>query len=43
MILLTGFGQFLDKSDLPGIDVLLSKPVGIQTLRAALATALQPR
>ena len=43
VILLTGFGQFLDKSDLPGIDVLLSKPVGIQTLRAAIASALHPR
>lgn len=43
VILLTGFGQFLDKSDLPGIDVLLSKPVGIQALRAALASALHPR
>ncbi len=41
VILLTGFGQFLDKADLPGIDVLLSKPVGIQTLREALATALR--
>ncbi len=41
VILLTGFGQFLDKADLPGIDVLLSKPVGIQSLRDALATALR--
>jgi hypothetical protein len=41
VILLTGFGQFLDKSDLPGIDVLLSKPVGIQSLRDALANALK--
>jgi len=41
VILLTGFGQFLDKTDLPGIDVLLSKPVGIQSLREALTTALR--
>ena len=40
VILLTGFGQFLDKSDLPGIDVLLSKPVGLQKLREALASVL---
>jgi CheY-like chemotaxis protein len=40
VILLTGFGQFLDKADLPGIDVLLSKPVGIQNLRNALSSAL---
>ena len=42
VILLTGFGQFLDKADLPGVDVLLSKPVGIQQLRAAVHSALAP-
>ena len=42
VILLTGFGQFLDKADLPGIDVLLNKPVGLQSLREALATAMCP-
>jgi CheY-like chemotaxis protein len=40
VILLTGFGQFLDKADLPGIDAVLSKPVGIQQLRAAVHSAL---
>ena len=42
VILLTGFGQFLDRADLPGIDILLNKPVGIHSLREALATALRP-
>ncbi|MEI6724084.1 MAG: response regulator, partial [Betaproteobacteria bacterium] len=42
IILLTGFGQFLDKSEMPGIDVLLSKPVGLHTLREALASVLCP-
>jgi signal transduction histidine kinase len=41
IILLTGFGQFLNKEDLPGVNVLLSKPVGIRTLREALVTALK--
>ncbi len=36
VILLTGFGQFLDKADLPGINILLSKPIGISKLRDAL-------
>jgi YesN/AraC family two-component response regulator len=39
VILLTGFGQFLDKADLPGIDALLAKPIGIQQLRAAIHSA----
>lgn len=42
VILLTGFGQFLDKDELPGIDVLLSKPVGVEQLREALFSALSP-
>jgi signal transduction histidine kinase/CheY-like chemotaxis protein len=42
VILLTGFGQFLDKDELPGIDVLLSKPVGVEQLREALSSALSP-
>ena len=40
VILLTGFGQFLDKADLPSIDILLSKPIGIGKLREALSSAL---
>ena len=40
VILLTGFGQFLDKADLPSIDILLSKPIGIEKLREALSSAL---
>lgn len=39
VILLTGFGHFLDKADLPGIDILLSKPIGIGQLREALNQA----
>jgi signal transduction histidine kinase len=41
IILLTGFGQFLNKEDLPGVNVLLNKPVGIRTLREALVNALK--
>ena len=40
VILLTGFGQFLDKGELPSIDVLLSKPIGIEKLREALNSVL---
>ena len=40
VMLLTGFGQFLDKADLPSIDILLSKPIGIGKLREALSSAL---
>ncbi len=43
IILLTGFGQFLDRADFPGIDVLLSKPVGVQKLRAAVAAVLSSK
>ena len=41
VILLTGFGQFLDKADLPSVDVLLSKPIGVEQLREALHSALR--
>lgn len=40
VILLTGFGHFLDKAELPGIDILLSKPIGIGQLREALTQAV---
>ena len=39
-ILLTRFGQFLDRGLLPGIIVLPSKPVGIPTPSEAFVTAL---
>ena len=41
IILLTGFGQFLNKDEMPGVTVLLSTPVGIRTLRDALANVLK--
>src|SRR5205823_5873081 len=40
IIMLTGFGQFLDKSETPWINVLLNKPAGIGALRQAFVTAL---
>ena len=40
-ILLTGFGQFQDKIEFPGVDVLASKPIRIPTLRDAIATAMK--
>lgn len=40
IILLTGFGQFLSGEMLPGINVVLNKPVGILALRKAFVTAL---
>jgi len=40
IILLTGFGHFLDKESMPAIDVLASKPVSISSLRDAIARAL---
>jgi signal transduction histidine kinase len=39
VILLTGFGQFLDKSTVPDVDFLASKPISIDSLREAIATA----
>ena len=41
IILLTGFGQFLDGERIPNVDVLASKPIGIVALREAIATALK--
>jgi CheY-like chemotaxis protein len=40
IILLTGFGHFLDKEQLPSIDVLATKPIGVIALRDAIARAL---
>jgi signal transduction histidine kinase len=40
IILLTGFGQFLDKEKLPSVDVLAPKPIGVVALRDAVARAL---
>jgi signal transduction histidine kinase len=40
IILLTGFGQFLDKEKIPNVDVLASKPIGIVALREAITAAL---
>jgi PAS domain S-box-containing protein len=39
VILLTGFGQFLDPSEVPDIDVIASKPISIESLRAAITAA----
>jgi PAS domain S-box-containing protein len=41
IILLTGFGQFLDPQEYPKVDVLAAKPVSLPALRDAIATALQ--
>jgi len=42
IILLTGFGQFLDKEKIPSIDVLVAKPIGVVALREAMSEALSP-
>ncbi|MFT5470832.1 MAG: PAS domain S-box-containing protein [Verrucomicrobiales bacterium] len=42
VILLTGFGRFLDISTFPDIDVLASKPISIDALRDAIASATTP-
>lgn len=42
IILLTGFGQFLDKEKIPSIDVLVAKPIGVVALREAISQALSP-
>jgi PAS domain S-box-containing protein len=39
VILLTGFGQFLDRSEVPDADVIASKPISLQSLRDAIAAA----
>ena len=41
IILLTGFGQFLDIEEVPGVNILLSKPIRIHALREALANVLK--
>jgi signal transduction histidine kinase len=40
IILLTGFGQFLDKESMPSIDVLVAKPLSFTGLRDAICRAL---
>jgi CheY-like chemotaxis protein len=40
VILLTGFGEFIDKETLPEVDVLASKPFSIDSLREAIAAAI---
>jgi PAS domain S-box-containing protein len=40
IILLTGFGLFLDKKDFPSVDVLASKPIRIPALRDAITSAM---
>jgi CheY-like chemotaxis protein len=42
IILVTGFGDFLEKESFPEIDALASKPITIATLRQAITTALHP-
>jgi len=41
IILLTGFGQFLNPEDYPDIDVLAAKPISIAVLRETIAKALK--
>ncbi len=41
IILLTGFGQFLDQEKLAGVALLVSKPIDLFRLREAVATALK--
>ena len=41
IILLTGFGQFLDQEKIPNVDVLASKPIRIVALREAITAALK--
>ncbi len=41
VILLTGFGQFLEKDRFPEVDVLASKPVSITSLREAIVSAMK--
>ena len=41
VILLTGFGMFMQADELPaGVDLLLNKPIGLSELRAALSRVL---
>ncbi|MEQ1859762.1 MAG: ATP-binding protein [Chthoniobacteraceae bacterium] len=41
IILLTGFGQFLNPEDYPDVNVVAPKPISIPALREAIATALR--
>lgn len=41
IILLTGFGQFLDQKKMPFVDVLITKPIDLLAFRHAIATALK--
>ena len=41
LILLTGFGQFLDDDGIPGVDVIASKPISMESLRDAVAEAIR--
>jgi CheY-like chemotaxis protein/anti-sigma regulatory factor (Ser/Thr protein kinase) len=43
VILLTGFGQFLEPSEVPDVDVIASKPITIESLRAAITSATSIR
>ena len=40
IILLTGFGQFLEGDKVPNVDVLAAKPIGVVAIREAIAQAL---
>jgi signal transduction histidine kinase/CheY-like chemotaxis protein len=42
VILLTGFGHFLEAGSIPGVDVLAAKPITLPALRAAIGKAIQP-
>ena len=41
VILLTGFGHFLDNETIPGVDVLAAKPITLLALREAIGKAMQ--
>jgi PAS domain S-box-containing protein len=41
IILLTGFGQFLNPEEYPDVDVVAAKPISIAALRDAISTALK--
>ncbi len=41
VIMLSGFGQFLDKNEMPDIDALASKPVSIDSLRQSIHDVLE--
>jgi signal transduction histidine kinase len=39
IILLTGFGQFLDRAEVPDVDFIASKPISLESLREAITAA----